>query len=129
MNGWIADNGWAADDVTRIGAPEEVQVAAGRADGSFAPPRTIWIVDSAGRLFIRSTNGRTAGWFRAAIGSGRGVIRVGSQTFDVAFSEAADSDLAAVDAAYRRKYGRYASIVDHLVGTGPRSATLEVHPA
>jgi len=129
MNGWIADNGWAADDLTRIGSREEVQVSAARADGSLAPTRTIWIVDSAGRLFIRSTNGRTAGWFRAAIASGRGVIRVGSQTFDVAFAQAADSDLAAVDAAYRRKYGRYASIVDHLEETGPRAATLEVHRA
>ena len=121
--------GWTAADADRIGAPEEVQVSTRRADGAVAAPRTIWIVSSAGRLFIRSTNGRTAAWFRAAIASGRGAIRAGAQTFDVAFSEAAESDLAAVDAAYRRKYGRYASIVDHLEEAGPRSATLEVHPA
>ena len=121
--------GWTAADADRIGAPEEVQVSTRRADGAVAAPRTIWIVSGAGRLFIRSTNGRTAAWFRAAIASGRGVIRAGAQTFDVAFSEAAESDLAAVDAAYRRKYGRYASIVDHLEEADPRSATLEVHPA
>jgi hypothetical protein len=80
-------------------------------------------------MFIRSTNGRTAAWFRAAIASGRGAIRSGAQTFDVAFTQAAESDLAAVHAAYRRKYGRYASIVDHLEEAGPRSATLEVRPA
>jgi hypothetical protein len=121
--------GWTAQDASRIGSRQEVQISTRRWDGSLAEPRTIWIVDSADRLFIRSTNGRTAGWFRAAIASGRGVIRVGSQTVDVAFAEAAGGDLGAVDAAYRRKYGRYASVVDHLEDTGPRSATLEVHPA
>ena len=47
----------------------------------------------------------------------------------MAFTEAQGSDLARVDAAYRRKYGAYASIVDNLVEDGPRAATLEVHPA
>jgi hypothetical protein len=47
----------------------------------------------------------------------------------VTFAEAADADLPAVDSAYRRKYGRYASIVDHLVTAGPREATLQVRPA
>ncbi|HEX8971886.1 hypothetical protein [Oryzihumus sp.] len=37
--------------------------------------------------------------------------------------------LPAVDAAYRSTYGHYPSIVDHLVEDGPRSATLQVHPA
>jgi hypothetical protein len=48
----------------------------------------------------------------------------------VRFTEVRDEDdLAAADRAYRAKYGRYASIVDHLEEDGPRSATLEVHPA
>ena len=106
-----------------------MRVSTGRADGSLGAPRTIWIVNSGGRLFIRSTNGRTAVWFRAAIATGRGAIRVGATRFDVAFTEAVASDLTAVDDAYRRKYGRYASIIDHLEETGPRSATLEVHPS
>lgn len=38
-------------------------------------------------------------------------------------------DLDLVDAAYRAKYGRYASIVGHLEEPRPRAATLEVHPA
>ena len=127
--GEVGTSGWTAADVGRIRSAQEVQISTARADGSFAARRTIWIVDSAGRLFIRSTNGRTAAWFRAAIGSGRGVLRAGAHAFEVTFTEAPDSELAAVDAAYRRKYGRYPSIVDHLQETGPRSATLEVHPA
>lgn len=124
-----ATAGWTPQDVGRISSRDEVQISTARADGSLAARRTIWIVDSAGRLFIRSTNGRTAAWFRAAISSGRGELRAGADTFEVTFTEAPESDLAAVDAAYRRKYGRYPSIVDHLQETGPRSATLEVHPA
>jgi hypothetical protein len=33
-----------------------------------------------------------------------------------------------VDAAYRTKYRRYASIAEHLAEPGPRAATLQVHP-
>jgi hypothetical protein len=47
----------------------------------------------------------------------------------IASPEADPSDLSAVDTAYRKKYGRYASIVDHLIGNGPREATLRVRPA
>ena len=121
--------GWTAENAGRIGSSEEVQIQTGRADGSLAAPRTIWIVNSAGRVFIRSTNGRTAAWFRAAIAPAAAPSAPGQPRFDVTFTEAADADLAAVDAAYRSKYGRYASIVDHLEESGPRSATLEVHPA
>jgi hypothetical protein len=72
---------------------------------------------------------RTADWFRDAIATGTGQIVAGGTAYDVAFTEADDGDLAVVDAAYRRKYGQYASIVDHLEGDGPRAATLQVHPA
>jgi hypothetical protein len=52
-----------------------------------------------------------------------------SRRSEVTFTEADSSDLPAVDTAYRQKYGRYASIVDHLVADGPRDATLQVRPA
>jgi hypothetical protein len=81
-----------------------------------------------GRLFVRSTNGRTAAWFRAAIASRLGGIRSGDQTFDVAFTEAAESDWAAVDAAYRRRTGGMRRSSTTWRRPAPRSATLEVHP-
>jgi hypothetical protein len=107
-----------------------VELATRRRDGSLRTPRTIWIVRVGDdRVFIRSTNGRGADWFRWAIATGLGQISTSGATFDVTFSAASDDDLYAVDAAYRSKYGGYASIVDHLEGPGPRSATLEVIPA
>jgi len=121
---------WKIDQATRITAAQEVHVATRRPDGTLRRPRTIWIVRDGERIFIRSTNGRGADWFRAAIATGAGQLIAGGETHDVAFTEVTDSDdLAAVDAGYRAKYQQYASIVDHLVEDGPRSATLLVTPA
>lgn len=122
-------NPWTHQDAAAITAPQEVQVIPRRRDGSSRRPTTIWVVGDGDRVFIRSTNGRTAAWFRAAIACGSGQIVAGGTAYDVAFTEADEGDLATVDAAYRAKYGRYASIVDHLEGAGPRAATLQVHPA
>jgi hypothetical protein len=120
---------WTAEQVALIAAAQEVKVITRRRDGSLRRPTTIWIVGDGDRVFVRSTNGRTASWFRGAIATGAGQIVSGGRAFDVTFTEADPSDLPAVDTAYRRKYGRYPSIVDHLVGDGPRAATLQVRPA
>lgn len=90
---------WTAAEAQAVTAPEEVRVVTRRPDGSLRRPQIIWIVRHGDRVFIRSTNGRDAVWFRAAIGT------------------------------YRHKYGHYAAIVDHLEAPGPRAATLEVLPA
>ena len=113
----------------RIASAGEVQVLIRRRDGSLSRPTTIWIAGDADRLFVRSTNGRTATWFRGAITTGFGQIVSGGTASDVSFAEACEADLPAVDAAYRQKYGHYASIVDHLIESGPRAATLQVRPA
>jgi hypothetical protein len=121
---------WTPQAARAVTAPQEVQVVIRRPDGTLRPPRIIWIVgDGDGdQVFIRSTNGRTADWFRGAIATGTGQLVARGTTYEVVFTEAQGSDLARVDAAYRRKYGAYASIVDHLEEDGPRAATLEVHP-
>jgi len=100
-----------------------------RQDGTLRRPKTIWVVPVADRVFIRSTNGRGAAWFRWALATGRGRIQAGGTGYDVVFSEVQQDDLPAVDDAYRSKYGRYASVVDHLLDDGPRAATLELLPS
>jgi hypothetical protein len=119
---------WTFETARAVTAPQEVQVVTRRRDGTPRRPRTIWIVGDGDRVFIRSTNGRSADWFRAAIATGAGQVLARGTAYDVTFTEADDSDLAAVDSAYRRKYRQYASIVDHLESPGPRAATLQVHP-
>jgi hypothetical protein len=120
---------WTVEQASRIAAPQEVQVITRRSDGSLRRPTTIWIVRDGDRLFVRSTNGRTAAWFRDATASGTGQIVSGGRPSEVTVTEATDADLPAVDSAYRQKYGHYASIVDHLITAGPREATLQVRPA
>jgi hypothetical protein len=121
---------WTSDTARAVTAPEEVHVAVRRADGRMRSSRIIWIVRDEARVFVRSTNGRGADWFRSATASGAGQIIARGTAYDVLFTEVHDeADLAAADAGYRAKYGHYASIVDHLEEDGPRAATLEVHPA
>jgi hypothetical protein len=120
---------WTTQQAALITAPEQVHVMTQSRDGAPRRPVIIWIVGDGDRVFIRSTNGRTAAWFRGALATGAGQIVAGGRTSEVRFTEADPSDLPAVDTAYRRKYGRYPSIVDHLVGDGPREATLQVRPA
>ena len=120
---------WTAAQVAQLASAEEVQVLIRRRDGSLTRPMTIWIVGDADALFVRSTNGRTATWFRGAIATGFGQIVSGGTASDVSFAEACEADLPAVDSAYRQKYGHYASIVDHLIEPGPRAATLQVSPS
>ena len=120
---------WTPRQARTITNPQEVQVAPRRPDGTLRRPTIIWVVRDGDDVFVRSTNGRDAAWFRSAIASGSGQILAGGTAFDVTFTEADDDDLPRIGAAYRAKYGSYASIVDHLEEDGPRAATLQVHPA
>jgi hypothetical protein len=97
--------------------------------GPFAGRASSGSWRSAGRDFVRSTNGRDAAWFRGAVATGTGRLIAEGRDHDVTFHEAQPQDLPAVDAGYRAKYGRYASIVEHLVSAGPRAATLQIQPA
>ena len=122
-------NPWTSQQARAITDPQEIEVAPRRPDGTLRRPTIIWSVRDGPDVFVRSTNGRGAAWFRSAIASGSGQIVARGNAFEVTFTEADDDDLPRVGAAYRAKYGSYASIVDHLEEDGPRAATLEVHPA
>ena len=120
---------WTTQALSDLASAQEAHVATRRRDGSLRSPRIIWVVTSGPRVFIRSTNGRSAAWFRSAIVTRSGQLRARGGAYEVTFTEVHDeADLAAADAGYGAKYGRYASIVDHLEEAGPRAATLEVHP-
>ena len=122
-------NPWTSRQARAITDPQEIQVAPRRPDGTLRRPTTIWVVGDGDDVFVRSTNGRGAAWFRGAIASGAGQILARGTAVEVTFTEADDDALPRVGAAYRAKYGSYASIVDHLEEDGPRAATLQVHPA
>ena len=121
--------GWTQAELDAIGGAEELDVATRRADGSFRPARIVWVVRRGDELFIRSVNGRDADWFRGAQTRRQGHVSAGGIDRDVDFVDAdhnLDDDL---DAAYRRKYGRFPGPTAHITAPAARDTTLRISPA
>jgi len=121
--------GWTNDELTKIEAADELQIASLRRDGTRRNPTTIWVVRLGDDLYVRSVNGRTAAWFRGTQVRREGHIRAGGVGRDVSFVDP-DQDIGdQVDAAYRTKYRRYAaSIVNSVLTPEARSATIRLVP-
>ncbi len=120
---------WTSDELAKIGAAEELRIAPLRRDGTLRKPVTIWVVRHGDDLYVRSVNGRTASWFRAAQVRHEGRIQAGGVEKDVTFVDADPNLNDQLDAAYRTKYRRYAkSIVDSILTSQARAATLKLVP-
>jgi hypothetical protein len=120
---------WTPDELARIAAADELEIAARRRDGTLRKGVTIWVVRHDDSLYVRSVNGPGAAWFRGARATHEGRIWAGGVEKDVTFVEINQDIGDALDAAYRSKYRRYAaSIVGHIVSSAARSATLQLVP-
>ena len=121
---------WKSDELDKIAAAEELQIASVRCDGTLRNPVTIWVVRHGDDLYVRSVNGRTSAWFRGAQDRREGHVRAGSVDKDVTFVEETDPGINdQIDAAYRTKYRRYAaSIIRSIVSPEARSATIKLVP-
>jgi hypothetical protein len=119
---------WTTDELTRIGAADELQIAPRRRDGTLRNPRTIWVVRHGDDLYVRSVNGHTSAWFRGAQVRHEAHIQAGGVDKDVRLVETDDLN-DQIDAAYRTKYRRYAAnIIDTIVSPQARAATLRLVP-
>jgi hypothetical protein len=120
---------WTSDELTRIGKAEELQIASLRGDGTLRNPVTIWVVPDDGGLYVRSVRGRTATWFRGAQERHEGQIQAGGVEKDVTLVDAGHDIDAAVDAAYRAKYRRYAgNVLNSVLTPEARSTTIKLEP-
>ena len=120
---------WTSDELTTIGAAEELQIASLRGDGTLRKPVTIWVVRHGDDLYVRSVNGRTAAWFRGTQARHEGHIRAGGVEKDVTFVDAEHDIDDALDAVYRTKYRRYdARYVDPMLAPEARAATIKLVP-
>ena len=119
---------WTSDELSKIGAAEELQIALLRQDGSLRKLVTIWVARHGDDLFVRSVNGRTAAWFRGAQVRHEAHIHAGGVDKDVLLVETNDLN-DAIDTAYRTKYRRYAaSYVKPMVSPQARAATIKLVP-
>jgi hypothetical protein len=121
--------GWRTDELGKIEAADELEIASLRSDGTLGSPRTIWVVRVDDDLFVRSVNGRTSDWFRGTQRRHEGQIRAGGVEKDVAFVDVEGEMEGRIDEAYREKYRRYAkSIVESTLTPEARSAALKLVP-
>jgi hypothetical protein len=98
---------WTSDELIKIAAAEELELASARRDGTLRKPVTIWVVRLGDDLYVRS----------------------GRVEKDVTFVDA-DHDIDdQIDAAYRTKYRRYsASLINYMVCPEARSTTIKLVP-
>jgi hypothetical protein len=121
-------DGWTNDEVDRVGAAEELDLASVRRDGTLRRPVTMWVVRDGDDLYVRSVKGRGSSWFRGAQNRHEAHIRAGGVERDVTLVEIDDVD-DELDTAYHTKYGRrYPSIVPSIVAPEARAATLKLVP-
>ena len=119
---------WTRDELTKIEAADELDLASVRTDGKLRNPVTMWVVRHGNDLYVRSVNGRESSWFRGAQARHEAHIHAGGVDKDVLLVETDDVD-DELDAAYRAKYRRYAeSIVGSVVSPQARAATLKLVP-
>jgi hypothetical protein len=120
---------WMSEELSKIGAAEELEIASLRDDGTLRNPVTIWVVRHGDDLYVRSVNGRTSSWFRGTQVRHEGRIWAGGVEKDVTFVDAENAINDEIDAAYRTKYRRYAaSIVNTTLTPQARAATLKLAP-
>jgi hypothetical protein len=122
---------WMSEELSKIGAAEELEIASLRGIGTLRKPLTIWVVRVGDDLYVRSVNGRSGSWFRGAQDRHEGRIWAGGVEKDATFAEvdASDDVNDEIDAAYRAKYHRYAaSIVNSTLTPQARAATLKLTP-
>ena len=123
-----ATTAWTSDELSKIGAADELQIAPLRQDGSLRTPVTVWVVRQGDDLFVRSVNGRTATWFHGAQVRHEAHIHAGGVDKDVLLVETNDRN-DAIDTAYRTKYRGYAAnIVNGALTPQARAATLKLVP-
>ncbi|MDF9811735.1 DUF2255 family protein [Streptomyces sp. SPB162] len=119
---------WTNDELDRIAAADELEMAPRRDDGSLRGPVPVWVVRDGDDLYVRSFRGTDGGWWRTARAGHEGHIRSGGVDKDVTFVQVADSEVDdRVDTAYRTKYGRFGdAYVNPLIAA--RSTTLRLVP-
>ena len=130
--GGYAMTSWTRNDLGRIGAADELQLASFKEDGTLRKPVTIWVVRVGDDLYVRAYRGRETAWFRHVQQRHEGRIGAGGVTKDVTFVDGSSDEALnnKIDAAYQSKYQRYsATYVDPMIAPQARATTLKLVPS
>jgi hypothetical protein len=121
---------WTNDELSKIGAAEELELASVRRDGTLGNAVTIWVVRVGEDLYVRSWKGNEGAWFRATQVRHAGHIEAGGVGKDVTFVPEADAAVNdQIDAEYRTKYRRHGGrYVDPMVAATARATTIQLVP-
>jgi hypothetical protein len=121
---------WKSEELKKIAAADELEIAPLRRDGTPRNPVTIWVVRLNDDLYVRSYKGSGGSWFRAAQTRHEGRIRAGGVEKDVTFVEETDPGTNdRIDDVYRTKYRRYsAQYLDPMVASDARATTIKLVP-
>ncbi len=94
---------WTDSQLQTLHDVQEIRIAP--ADES-SPGRLIWVVETDGRVFVRSWKGAGKAWYRDTLACGGAHISGQDVEIeaDVTVARASDAD-GAVDAEFLRKYG------------------------
>src|SRR2546423_9485458 len=116
--GGYAMTSWTRNDLERIGAADELQLASFKEDGTLRKPVTIWVVRVGDDLYVRAYRGRETAWFRHIQLRPEGRISADGLTKDVKFGDVSGDEAPnnKSRAAYQSKYPRYgATSLDSMV--------------
>jgi hypothetical protein len=120
---------WTEDELNKIDAAEELEIAALRPDGTSRKPVTIWVVQVEEGIYVRSAYGTNAAWYRATKVRDEGHIEVANLRKDVTFDAADPAVADQLDEAYRNKYRRHGALyVDSVTTAEARSTTIKLVP-
>ncbi len=121
---------WTSEELDRIGAADELEIATLRRDGTLRRSRTIWVVRVGDDLYVRSVRGRGSDWFRGVLTRHEGRIQAGGVEKDAMYLEEIDPAVhGQIDAAYRQKYSHYPKqYVDACLTPQARAATIKLAP-
>jgi hypothetical protein len=121
---------WSGQELALLERADELEIATVRDDGTLRRWVPIWVVTAGGQAYVRTWQRRDTGWFGRVLQTPRAWIRVpglecGVDVVDVGAGRA--EVRAAVDAAYRAKYGRYGTdSTDRMVADAAAAATLRL---
>jgi hypothetical protein len=120
---------WTSDELTKIGAAEELRIASLRLDGTLRKPVIIWSARVGDDIYVRSAYGPNVAWLRGVKALHLGRIVAGGVEKDVAFEDADVALSDQIDDVYRTKYRRHgAQYVNSVVTPEARSTTIKIVP-